>query len=495
VTAANHQAPGWRPAPFAVHGPDRCRLLLEHALALCCLIVFVAALLPQPAGREGALLLPVGYQCVELPERAPALIAVNLPVGDYTIEPESLGYFAKPGEFVYTAAVARGVIYGRAGGRLTVLEVAAPQDAQAFIQQHLEKIRAAVVEQNKQENFLANARAEFAKADARLDREVAQQYRKLGSRASAATVAQASALAQRAKADEAEAASALDRLAARQVRLKQLYYECQRSRLVVTGHKAALQLALAHLPEPRFNELLSLGDQTLVRATVKVELDNLETAWRAHLREVRQELAQAPAAAYSVTPPVAEERLAQALRAARRQELSTEAVELERSLAQLVQLRRQLSRGEPPAWTELPRLEFKPQQLARPSLAALPGFSTVLGLAGEPGPTLALLRQLARRFEGWPLIEDEHQAQIANQGYPFELPYGLLAVDLAVRQQGRLAQGNLEQPEAEQEMTAGLQAMLTFPDSYGLAAMDLSYLRCLAWYAQQARTAQAMGGG
>jgi hypothetical protein len=503
MTASPNPQQRWRPAPFAMHGPDRRRVLLEHALALCCLLVFVAALLPRPAGHEGALALPVDYHRIELPERAPVVIAVALPAGDYDIEPESLGYFDKPGQFIYTAAVARGVIFGRVNGRAVVLEVAAPQDSQAFLQYHLDQIRAKVAELNHQENLLAASRTAAAAVRGQLDQAVAKQYAKLGARAGRVDLARAKAFARQAQATPAEARASLERLAEQQAEQKQLYYECQRTRLGILGQQAALQVALARLPEPHFNELLSLGDDQVVREAVQAELGRLEQAWQARADKLGRELDKlpppAPVAADTEPAPLpgmppripdaptqddAAAELARVLRETRRTQLAGELAELKPCLGQLARIRAQALSGQPPAWTTLPRLKFTPRRLAQPSLASLPGYSAVLGLDGAPEPTLALLEQLARRFEGWPAAKGQRRGKLGlpAEGYPFELPYGLLAIDQVLRNE-EAAAGKAEAPGID----AGIQARLAFPDNFGLAQLDLAYLRCLDWYAQQER--------
>lgn len=553
MSAPTKPAVYWKPAPFAIYAPDRRRIWLEHALALCCLLVFAAALMPRPAGHDAQLLVPVAYHRLLLDERAPAVIELNLPDADYNVEPQSLGYFTPSGEFVYTAAVARGLIYGRCGGKAYILELAAPEDSRAFLEFHLDQIREGVLEQNRLANLLAQARSAAEDPADDLERAVINAYKKLGAAALLAEAAEARALASQAGVQPLQAQDALKHYSRGQSALKQRYYACQRARLDVLGQKAALQLALAHLPDPPSSELLSLGDRELVAETLEHALAQLENTWRTRLRGLQEELAGAPVeppqtlpfdgpAGVLPPPPQAHEsapgpeELARTMRSARREVLQAEAIEIRRSLEKLALVRSQALTGRPPGWTDLPHLAFAPRELAQPSLAALPGYGALLGLEGEPEPTLGLLRQLARRFEGRLPATGEPAPILAQQGFPFELPYGLLAVDLAQRREvmagageppvnqapapalaedggktprmePRLetarhtpAQENTElapAPEGNAEtevlpavpahITEGIEVMLDYPDVYGLASLDMAYLRCLSWYAGLSR--------
>ena len=515
----------WRPAPFPVYAPDRRRRLVEYALALCCLLVFAAALMPRPAGHDATFLVPVAYHRLQLKLRAPALIELGLPPGDYAVEPQSLGYFKQPGEFVYTAAVERGLIFGTTDGEAFILELAAPEESEAFLEFHLDQIREGVLEQNRLANLIAQARASLADAPGRVDSAVISEFEQLGADAIAAGADQAQALADAAQAGPAEAVAALERYAPRQAALKQRYYACQRARLDVLGQQAALQLALARLPEPPGTELLSLGDTELVAGTLERELAGIEDAWRERLRMLQVQLAAAPLDVMpavvsnglgGVLPPLPVEHapapgiadVAQAMHSAQRAIATTEALELRQSLERLAQVRSRALTGRPPGWTNLPRLSFTPRKLAEPSLAALPGYGELLGIEGDTASILGLVRQLACRFEGRQAVEDEGMPRLAQQGHPFELPYGLLAVDLASRRdklEGATTAGIVgTSPDLEDKgerieqapygIEYGLAEMLDDPDRYGLAALDLAYLRCLAWYARLGRDMETQAG-
>ncbi len=499
----------WKPAPFAVYAPDRRRIWLEHALALCCLLVFAAALAPRPADRDAALLVPVAYHRLQLEQRAPAVVALNLPGGDYSVEPQSLGYFTPGGKFVYTAAVARGLIYGRSGDTAYIMELAAPEDSRAFLEFHLDQIRAGVLEQNRLANLLVQARRAAQEIDDEQERAVIKAYRELGAGALHAGAAEAEALLRQAQSQPSQAQHALARYSQRQAALKQRFYACRRAKVEVAGLQAMLQLALARLPEQPSSELLSLGDRQLVADSLEQSLAQQERAWRERLRSVQAELDSAPGEPPAVQPatgpagaahpaPAAPEavELAGAMRAARRAILLAEAAELRQCLDKLAQVRSRALTGRPPGWTDLPQLAFMPQELAQPSLAALPGYGMLLGLDGQPTPTLGLLRQLACRFESRLPAGGEPAPVLPQQGFPFELPYGLLAVDLAERRAGFADAGGRDGEAGPSVMAQSLEAMLADPAAYGLASLDLAYVRCLAWYAAlPANPAAAVPGG
>lgn len=511
----------WRPAPFPVYAPDGRRLWLERLLALCCAVILLAAVSPRATSQEQVLSLPVSYARVELERRSPALVALNLPSGDYNVAPASLGYFAAPNLFVYSATVSRGVIYGQAEGSVVVLEVAAPPGAEVYLEDQVSQIRAFVREENRRENLLHSARQNQVPEYERLKERAGQLLEKLSTDLTGPLPSRwLDTVAHEYRGELVEVTAALSDYGRHRAGLKRLYYDGQLARLDLLERQFDLQLALARLPDPQIEELLSVGDEQLVRGTVLGEVERLEAAWGGRLTELERQLASdrqwlarvevryaAPAPdplslellpePYLDGPPPGpgtpldpRSQLEQAIVQARLAVASAEASSLEQCLERLSSLRLHVAAGGVPQWTDLPRLEFRPQRLSRPLLASLPDFASVVGAAQDQPAALGLLRALAYSFEQRTVPGELERAGeiVDNNGRPFELAYGLVLVDQAVRREenGEAGAGGIAQ---------AVGRILEQPDEYGMAALDLGYLRFMRWYAQLSRAEAVPAGG
>ena len=119
-----------RPLPYPTYGTDHGRLRLERLRTLITIVLLLVCLLPAIAGPNIALELPVLFKRIELSSRDPALIQTSIQDVALMAAPASLGYFNDQGQFVYTADVARGLLYGTDGEHLYILELNAAGESE-----------------------------------------------------------------------------------------------------------------------------------------------------------------------------------------------------------------------------------------------------------------------------------------------------------------------------------------------------------------------------
>lgn len=231
-----------------------------------CTLVLALQLIPQAAGTRASLDVPLYWHRLLLEQRAPALLQLELPAGEWQVTPESLGYFIEPDaggslRFVYAGEVPRGLIYGAYREGVAVLELSAPNDSEAFIDNHLAAIRDQVAELNARQNLLRLERRAHA-ARQSVPEQLADE---LWAEPHGGPGRPAASLSYQLRGQGETILAALAEEATVRARLKELYYSIQVARVDVWLAQFELQLALAGIPEPQFSELLSLGDSSMVR--------------------------------------------------------------------------------------------------------------------------------------------------------------------------------------------------------------------------------------
>jgi hypothetical protein len=489
-------------------------------IALLALAPVLAVLIPQIAGVQTALLVPVRYAKVALPERAPAVISLAVPVTELTIAPASLGYFSPAGEFVYSADVDRGLIYGYKPGTAApvyVVEIAAPQQAREFIDQHLERIRTWTRELNTRRNRLRLERLELDALPARpAALSLASQF---WDKADAADgdASEGQWLVRGAGYGAGAAgdlAALLEAQAGRRAKMKELYYAALEARLELALAQYELQLALARLPERSGPVLLPQPTAAQIAMLELQRLDGLKLGWAQRQARLEQCLATAPSARFAAEPldvtsfvpgsgvlpqlgapapqvqPVAlrdaRVNLKLAAQAAQQRLWQAELTASKLALYRLGVIERQVAQAAGQEQQGLPRFSVDQALLDQPALS-LQTAAQVEALTGEEALIAGLLLKLERLYEGGrgtpgPQAIEEQLQDLRPKGE--EVPCGLLAVDHCVRSAaGKPA--TLEQQ---------LGSILNAPDAYGIAALDPGYLRFMQWYAgvvQDAVAAQA----
>lgn len=270
----------FRPAPFPVYPEDIAQTRLRWLRSLVCGICLLTAMVPFLAGPSNELSIPVSYARLQLAERAPAVLDLDLPAADYSVAPASLGYFAGDGSFVYSADVARGVIFATHDDGIVVLEISVSPSAETYLARQLDSIKLGVDDVNAHQNMLLLAREENPETPA-LSRGCEALWDWLGPDLDGKLPPDwADALSLDAE-ETGQLRRELVTLGRHRARLKQLYYDVQAARLQLRLAEFDLQLALARLPRPDFDGLMSLGDAELVRETAQQEVARLRTAWTA----------------------------------------------------------------------------------------------------------------------------------------------------------------------------------------------------------------------
>lgn len=528
----------FRPAPFPVypedHGPARLRWLRS----VVCVICLLTALAPFLAGPSNELSIPVSYARLQLAERAPAVLDLDLPAADYRVAPASLGYFADDGSFVYSADVARGVIYATHDHGVVVLEIAVAPGAEQYLARQLDSIKLGVDDVNAHQNMLLLAREECPDTPA-LSRGCEALWDWLGPDLDGQLPPDWANVLGLAAEDTEQLRRELVALGRHRARLKQLYYDVQAARLNLRLAEFDLQLALARLPRPDFDGLMSLGDADLVRETAREQIARLRTAWTARqaalIRQRGTDLsrldnlrlagepavapvppeaaplaitgptipespfARFPESAMRVEPPVDDTRGADSderrespewaddfesgLRRARIIVASAELESIRLRLAELEEAEHHVAGDGLPAWTDLPRHRPVLEPLQLNGLEELADFAMVEEAARLPDSALPLLIDLARCFEtgGVPA------AMAAPQGwspFPDEVAYGLFIVDRCRLGPVESAAASQADGGALETLIAQLERVREFPADFELAQYNLGLLRFLCWYAR-----------
>ena len=143
-----------RPAPFPVYPEDGRRAWLERVRNLLVLMLVIGILVPSISRPFTPLVIPVYYDRVDLEQRTPVAINLELPKGKYEVSPAGLGYFDDNGRFIYTADVSRGLIYGRGRKGVIAIELSAPQREPVYMEERIERIRQRVEDINDIKNRL-----------------------------------------------------------------------------------------------------------------------------------------------------------------------------------------------------------------------------------------------------------------------------------------------------------------------------------------------------
>ena len=512
------------PAPFAVYVPDALAGRLARWRALAAVLCVLAALLPGVAGPSTELALPVFYARVELERRAPVVLILNLPGEEYAVQPASLGYFTADGEFVFSAEVPRGLIYGRNNGELLVVEVTTPEMSELYIDQQLQLIRERVTELNEHDNLLMQARREAPPARNDAQKLAKRFWDLLGPELTGPVPPEwLEQVEWQYTGDPLELEAALTDQARHRARLKRLYYESQAARLNLLLAQYDLQIALARMPSPEIDELLSLGDADLVSRTMLGEIDRLRTAWSerrdllAHQAAGNLQLLEGAEAGSTVIPDnpldalletvhngvvldqapglarTAGQGIGPARAMACRAQLvvaTAEARMIEERLAELDTATRHVELGVVPPWTSLPRYAPRLKLLRMAGLEKLDAFALAEHAASDPRTAVELLLALDRVYEspegGVPDAGErpgDGLAELAGQVQADAVAYGLLVVDRCRTGLVPSRPGMSPPEDAGQELIDGLAEVLAEPDAWGAAGLDLGYLEFMYWYA------------
>ncbi len=493
-------------------------------LALLVLAPLLALLIPQVAGVHGALLVPVRYAKVALPQRAPAIINLALPVEELTIAPASLGYFSPAGDFVYSADVDRGLIYGATTGAAAtvyVVEIAAPEQASEFLDAHLARIRTWTRELNTRRNRLRLKRQELEALPASpAVQSLAGQFWDTADAADGASIdrlwlARGAGYGASTAGDLAQALTAQ---AGQRARMKELYYTALEARLELGLAQFELQLALARLPQRSGPVLLPQPTAAQIATLELKRLDALKQDWTQRQERLALCLAENPAAdpeavlaaeplvvssftpgsgllpgleapeqpalpAQAAVPQTARIKLQQAAQAAQQRLWQAELVAGKAALYRLEVVEREVGQAAGQEQQGLPRFSVSQALLGQPALG-LGTAAQIEALTGDEALITGLLLKLERLYEGGrgapgPQAVEEQLQNLRPKGE--EVPCGVLAVDNCVRSATGL-------PPA---LAQRLDTILGAPDAYGIAALDPGYLRFMHWYAGLVQQAAA----
>lgn len=511
-----------QPQPLPLWQHLRRQRLALSLMLFCALLV----LAPPRAGDQG-LAIPVRYSQVRLGSRAPSLIRLDLPAGEYYVAPASLGYFSQNNEFVYTSDVQRGLIYGYIAhdpavlggdgrGAVYVVEIAAPSESDLFMEEYLKAIRERVNRQNMADNQLRIAR-ERNEAEPLKSRRLAAQplcftRQELADGSFGNWVEQ---VVHDYPDLLGDMPSALQSETVDQVELKRLYYQQQAAMLDQMLASFELQMTLARLPKPRIESLLNVGDTSSVQSGGAEQLDRLRAVWNQRQQELQQELAQSrqyedklgspgggrqpfgglgsgggqlpflPATGATDSRTALKRAVIDGRNAIAEAEL-TQIKDMQRLADGLERYMAQGGAGQNSGFKlmSVPRSSFELL-----SAEQLPDFALVEHLAADQGAGFPLLLKLARCFEG---LDDAHelrlpsmQRQESMDAGESELAYGLLLLDRNRRARGSRPDssegGSVNTPQAP-DMTAQLAYVLADPSSAEMADSNLGFVAFMSWY-------------
>jgi hypothetical protein len=451
-------------------------------------------LLPVVAGTHTMLRVPVLYRRVELPSREPVVLELDFPAADFQIEPASLGYFVdSPGgarQFVYTADVPRGLLYAQlpgskppgaaaAGpGSVVVLELAAPS-GEVFFDDQLGAIRDNVAELNRRRNLLKQAQDG---AHGVYRTTLKALWKELSATAGGIRAnGWLDGVLAKYPQDIPRIAVAVTEDARQRAEQKALFYGAEQQRLQLLLSQYDLQLGLARVPHRRSAELLSLGDEKLVKATVLHEIDRVGRGWDERRTELQSLMGPASAQLQRLTDDHLPEQQSKSASLAAsldprnlvvvppdsglttdtippRQALERAIVngwltvqqrelnELEASLPLIDSARKHVNASDAPDWSSLPRYTVAAASFQAPALESL-RFYAALDAGVQTPAVPKLLGGLARQFEtpadatGPGRLPDIFNAQQQSQAVlnglqkatlnvaPDEVAYGLLALE------------------------------------------------------------------
>ncbi len=501
-----------RPAPFPVYPEDGRRLWLERAQRLLVLLVLVAGLLPGISRPFTPLLIPVYYDRIELEQRSPVALNLDLPHAEYQVSPAGLGYFDDDGRFIYTADVARGLIYGRNHKGVIAIELSAPQREPVYMEERISRIRGQVETINDIKNRLRLRRLSFDEGRNPFEEAVDELWNANTGETGIPSVGDLSqAMARQYAGQELAASRVMADRSYNIAELKQLWYESQFARLDLLLEQFDLQLGLAQLPRQQFDELLSLGDEKLVRETMLGEIDRLRRTWQERGIILDMEMASdlrlvndssslgslvALASPLSLTVPAdsasrlsdstRDDLLLVSLAQTRTRIANAEREMLQRGLQKLEDAARHVQAGVLPSWTEISEIRVQPVRLELPAIEELDLFARVGNTAVDPQRARDLLLELNRSFEK-DLNKDLGEFGMSWGGArenrelsSNELAYGLLAVDSSTRSNGSATQHSADGVLLPQL----LEDILASPQGYDVSQYELGYLRFMKWYAE-----------
>ena len=514
----------YRPAPFAVYAPEPRRNFLVRLRQLLLTFAIVFAAFPRPVDPQGTLVVPVYYGCVELKDRSPVLLDLGLPSGEFQVSPSSLGYFVEGNRFVYTAEVARGLIYGLLGAQPVVVELRAPGEAPLYFEEHLRLIRGKVTLLNERQNLLKIARESHSSGLTSFELDPRYITALIDPRK--ATVPEnewLGAVCEKNGSRLLTLHSAILDEGRHSAELKRLYYEAQLARLDLILSEFDLQLAMARVPQPQIEQLVNLGDDKQIKEGMHAEIDRLRTSWKTRIDELNgaaistqrllRSLEPLPVqmvevetatptehlhfdvgiptlpsietmGSYSSLDPRSE--LQVNLLRSRLVVAEAELEMLAASLASLDAADKHVRTGGVPDWATLPVLTQNVSRLDLAQTDTLGDLQLVEAATTSPQAASKFLLALAISFSGdargLKTMPDDMQEYVDLDTFPNEIQYGLLAVEYELRPDapaGELAQHPLSSP-----MVSKLRALVERPQQYGVARHDLGYLSFMAWYAE-----------
>ncbi len=512
---------------------------IQPLLAGIALILGLLMLTPPQAGDQG-LAVPVRYAQVRLSVRAPSLLRLDLPAGQYFVSPASLGYFSQNNEFVFTSDVQRGLVYGYVDrdpaaavgdtrGAVYLVEISAPSESDLFLSEFLQSIRQRVDQENMAANQLRLAREQ--------DSSEPLKARRLASQPLAFTRQELSEGAfadwvERVQHDYADLVddmpAALQAETVDQIELKRLYYQAEAASMDQMLASFELQMTLAKLPKPRIESLIQLGDSSTVQEGGTKQLLRMRQNWVLRQEELQQELAQSrqwlervggrpsigrqpftPPAGGGQLPSIGSGSLDLSPRTLLERSVISSRVSLaEAELAQINDtlrladgLKRYIDQGgsgrsdDGFKMLSVPRSTFAPL-----SVEQLDGFALVESLSRDSGACLPLLLKLARAFEGLDTAKSislpaMQKSQVLN-GEDFEVSYALLLVDRSTRidllasqadapsaaADGKEQEGKTAEEATGPHLASQLEMILADPSGNDMADSNLGFVAFMSWY-------------
>ncbi|MCC7476942.1 hypothetical protein IT575_00670 [bacterium] len=518
--------------------PPRPGLRLSPPLTGLLLILALLMLAPPQAGDQG-LAVPVRYAKVRLSVRAPSLLRLDLPAGQYFVSPASLGYFSQNNEFVFTSDVQRGLVYGYLPhdpaaapgdnrGAVYLVEISAPSESDLFLGEYLDAIRGRVDQENLAANQLRLAREQDSSEPLKARRLAAQPLAFSRKELSEGAFSE---WVERVLHDYGDLVdgmpAALQAETVDQIELKRLYYQAEAACMDQMLASFELQMTLAKLPKPRIESLIQLGDSSTVQEGGLKQLMRMREGWLLRQDELQQELAQSrlwlegaggrtstgrqpfgfPAAGgqlpdlgsggLNINPRSALER---SVISSRVSLAEAELREISQTLRLADGLKRYIDQGGSGRNNEGFKLLSVPRSAFAPlSVEQLDGFALVEGLARDNGACLPLLLRLARAFEGLDSAKSislpAMQKQQVLNGEDLEVSYALLLVDRATRIGGPEPAG-MGRREAEPAGTEGgadamldkqLGLILADPSAGDMADSNLGFVAFMNWYGEVLR--------
>ena len=505
-----------RPAPFPVYAVDTARLWLERSIRLLASLLLLWAFIPSPSRPFSPLTIPVYYDRIELDERSPVALRLDLPKAQYQVSPAGLGYFDEQQRFIYTADVSRGLIYARNRQGVIAVELSAPQREPVYLEDRIERIRGRVEDINDIKNRLRLRRLSFEEGRNDFEESVDELWNGNSGTSGIPELETLDwAMHQQFPGQELDAARVLTDRARNLAELKQLWYESQFARLDLLVEQFDLQLGLAQLPRQQFEEMLSLGNAKLVRETMTGEIERLRSTWQARSIVLQDEMAGdlkvvnevdsaagklvplLPGAGSAIgqlqgmdpllTPTRSDELLRSSLAQTRTQVANAELQMIRNGMQKLTDAALHVQAGVLPSWTEIREITVQPVRLELPSIEDLGLFARIGDSTVDPEQARDLLLELNRSFEE-DVNEELHEYNLSWGSEPEnrelnsnQLAYGLLAVDSSKRGAGSAVQrgggSNLQLP-------ALLEDILDRPDGYEVSQYELGYLKFMKWYAE-----------